>query len=541
MARGGASGDLLGNYIHYRYSNYLKYGLIVKGTGSASASSADLTQVLSSQREKLYNLLNSQYNKAYYSELENQLNYVLRSDTKRAKVNIEEVQKKVLQSKMESLGKVQLSEGDINWETLSLTSSGRKKLLNAKIDLGALRSYFASNLGLSGDQLNSFMLSMKTLVNNSLGRGETRFNMGSVQKHIKHIDAILHLLSQESATTAKQLSQRLNEVQTALSQLSGSNDLVGFRQKRFSGGKDGRNISEELSAIARTALAGATVSMVEGELAEALVSSTANAFQSIGQFGINDVTSYLFGGIPSKNIYKQSSFGSKVDTKELFKNEKVFKKHGEDSENGLYWTLESFGGTKGKVDVSINFSTNGNSIESGASVKNYNLDNPKMQNKGLSLVSGTNMITLFQQHGRFLNHYLNQTAGNGNFDGPPMGTVIRANRLMKEMIALLAFTGGTQKLDPSISGKMAGIFIINNKAKKGGFKIVSMVELYQNLLKEQNAFKVSLSDTQSWDNIWVDRNRGGKSQRITNIMAQVMRHKLNVSVDMGAMKKVLYT
>ena len=540
MARGGASGDLLGNYIHYRYSNYLKYGLIVKGSGSAAVSSADLTKTLSEQREKLYNLLNTQYNKAYYSELENQLNYVLRSDSKKAKVNIEEVQKKVLQSKMESLGKVQLSEGDIDWETLSLTSSGRKKLLNAKIDLGALRAYFESNLNLSGDQLNSFMLSMKTLTSNSLGRGETRFNMNSVKKHIDHIKAILKLLNQESATTVKQLSKRLAEVETALLSLSGSSDLEGFRKKRFSGGKDGRNISEELNAIARTVLAGATVSMVEGELAEALVAATANAFQSVGQFGINDIEAHLFGGIPSKNIYKQSSFGSKIDTKELFKNEKIFKRV-EDPNNGLYWTLESFGGTKGKVDVSVNFSTNGDSIESGTSVKNYNLNNPKMQSRGLGLVSGTNMITLFQQHGRFLNHYLNQTVDNGNADNPSAGTIMRANTLMKEMIALLAFTGGTQKLNPSISGKMAGVFIINNKAQKGGFKIISMVDLYQALLKEQNAFKVSLSDSQTWDNIWVDRDNGGKSQRITNIMAQVMRHKINVSVDMSAMKKVLYT
>jgi hypothetical protein len=134
-------------------------------------------------------------------------------------------------------------------------------------------------------------------------------------------------------------------------------------------------------------------------------------------------------------------------------------------------------------------------LESNASIKNYNLENPseKMQRKGLVLVRDTNMIYALQHNARFLNHYLNQTAAPDDPDRAPSRVVFNANKMMQEMLLLLAFSGGGDKADINLSRKHAGIFIINDKSKgSGGFKIVSMVDLYKQLLKMKDSFNVTL-------------------------------------------------
>lgn len=530
------SGDLVGEYIHYHYSNYEKYGLIVRSRPSGKdRAQLDLSSALEEQRKKVYSLLNKQYNAMYYKKLEEQLNYITSNGEQgSSNLNIEKIQQEVLKSKIEAIHNIQFDSSDINWNTLSLTSAGRSKLLRAKVDSAKLASYLEKS-GIPPEKVSSFMLSIGSLLNSQMGKGQHHFSISNVNRHIANIKGLISSVT--DANTAAILTKRIQAVEAELRNID-STDLSSFNEKRFDGK---RNIREELRQIARTTLTGATVSMIEGDLAEALVDVVASAMGGVAKAGVDDVMTSFLGPLRSENVYRSSSFGSLVKTDQLF-GAQHFERQGGDEDNELYWKVKSFKGTQGKTDVSITLTSNGAQLESNASIKNYNLDpkNTKMRAKGLSLVSGTNMVYLLQHNAKFLNHYLNQTARKGTPDGAPTGVVWKANKMMQEMMLLLAFSGGGDKANISLSRKHAGIFIINDKSKgKGGFKIVPVTQLYEQLLSMKDSFNITLPNNQSWSNIWVDRSAGGKGQRITNLLAEVMRHKISVSVKMDKMQSAL--
>jgi ABC-type Co2+ transport system permease subunit len=58
--------------------------------------------------------------------------------------------------------------------------------------------------------------------------------------------------------------------------------------------------------------------MVEGDLAEVLVQVVADAMGGVAAAGVDDVVTNFFGPVTSKNVYRASSFGSKVNTEKLF-------------------------------------------------------------------------------------------------------------------------------------------------------------------------------------------------------------------------------
>lgn len=540
------SGDLAGEYIHYHYTNYEKYGLIVRSNSGTSTQKIDLTKALDDQRKKVYRLLNAQYNAKYYEQLENELNYIT-GGRATGRTNAEEIQQAILKSKLESVQNLDLADGDIDWKTMSLTSAGRTKLMNARIDLEKLKTYLRDSAGPDSplkdpEKVDSFILSVRSLLGSQMGRtkGASSFSMANVLRHIANIQGLI--ANAPNAVNTAELTARLDAVETAVKAID-THDITAFNEKRFGSGDHARNIREELAAIAKLTIVGASVAMVEGELAEALVEATANAIGKVGVEGVDEVVASLIGSATSKNVYRKSSFASYVDTDQMF-NQKHFQKQGADAANGLRWEVRSFGGTKGKTDVTITLTSNGDVLESNASVKNYNLKNPSksMQKKGLSLVTGTNLIYLLQHNARFLNHYLNQTtrATGSDADNPPQGVVLQANKAMQEMALLLAFAGGGDKADIGLSRKHAGIFIINDKSKgAGGFKIVPVVDLYLKLLEMDDSFNVSLPQNQTWNNTWVSDEAGGKGQRITNLLTEVMRHKISASVKMDKMQAAL--
>lgn len=532
------NGDLIGEYIHYHYSNYERYGLVIKSRRAPGENEKlELTGVLDDQRKKVYDLLNAQYNKAYYDKLEAQLNYVTTNGKSPGEhMDIEQIQERILIEKIKAIHNVQFADGDIDWNTMSLTAQGKRKLLNAKVDSEKLKSFLIQG-GMSKERAASFILSVNSLLNSRMGRSKdaSSFSISNVLRHIKNIEGLIQNVT--NAATAQRLQDRLNMVRDELVKLD-PQDLNAFNEKRFDGE---RNIREELKAIAKLTMVGATVTMIEGDLAEALVLVTAETMGGVASAGIEDIMTDFLGPLRSENVYRGSAFSSKVKTGQLFK-ANHFEQHGSDTDNNLHWTVKSFKGTQGKTDVSITFTTNGKQQVSNASVKNYDLSNPneKMQRKGLSLVSGTNMIYLLQHNARFLNHYLNQTAAPNDSDRAPSGVVFNANKMMQEMLLLLAFSGGGDKANINLSRKHAGIFIINDKSKgPGGFKIVSVVDLYKQLLKMKDSFNITLPNDQTWSNIWVDDESGGKEQRITNLLAEVMKHKISVSVKFDKMQSAL--
>jgi hypothetical protein len=139
-------------------------------------------------------------------------------------MDIEQIQKRVLEEKIQAIHKVHFDDGDIDWGTLSLTSRGRRKLLNAKVDSDKLKAFLMQG-GLSEEQAADIMLSVSSLLNSQMGRGAHRFNTKNVLRHIQNIRGLIKNVP--DASTAHKLEKRLAKVEEALSEI-GSSDLEAF-------------------------------------------------------------------------------------------------------------------------------------------------------------------------------------------------------------------------------------------------------------------------------------------------------------------------
>lgn len=538
------TGEAIGDYIHYRYKNYLQYGLIQKARGGGhQRPTKELTSVLNEQREQVYKQLRSQYNANLYRRLETELNNFTtgRLNGSRPLLNYS-IQQHIFK-KVQSMCSA-LTMNDIDWQTLTISEAGKQRMRQAKPDLQAFEQYLLQICNGDAQAAQQMSVKFRTLLSSNIGTGSTRFNTTSVMKHVNTIHALIQSLPQ--SPTKNDLTVRIANVKNRIKAIP-KGDIALFNEAALVDSHGNRrNIRQELAAIAQATLAGASLVTIEGQMAEALVHHISDGMLKTMQGGVKVLTSDLLGSMRAKNMYVSSAFGGNIKFDQLFAGKQFSRHSGADAKNEIQWQIESFGGTQGKTDTAITFYANDKRVVSNTSIKSYNLTAPNMQalKQGMSLVQGTNMMYLFQNRAKFLNHYLNQTSGRsaGNPDTPPANTVAQANQLMQEMLVLLSFTGGGRRADTKTDARMAGIFIVNDKGKKnGGFKIVPVEALYQRLLQDNDAFKTSLPITKTWKNIWIGRQHGGKWQRITNMLMEVYSFKIDVSLDLARAREAIYT
>lgn len=392
-----------------------------------------------------------------------------------------------------------LQEDDIDWETLTIKPSSISRL-STKVDSSIIQK---------------LKLSPATLRNSKIGISG-KMNLKAFSKHLKDLEVAINLLSLKDQASVDELRLRFKNIEEKMG-------MLGIKKK---GRADtNQTLVDEVRLLAKDVLKIQSISSIEGLLAEAVVGQASSLISSTGNKALDDL---ITGSINGKNIFYEKNFRKDANIGTILG--KGYKK----SENGISW--ETVLNPNGKLDV---MATIDDSVV-GFNVKNYNFSNQNPNIKGISLVRDTNMLYLLQSKIEFLNHYLNQAVlskdQNNKSVGPDASTIAQANENMKQMLLLLAFSGGGYRTDIT-SGIKGSVFVINDK-HSGRVKLVSINSIFSALVRNNKLLKqvdINLSKQQTWANIYAET----AGARINNLLAQVRSKKISVSVPAAVMNQGL--
>ena len=502
------SGNKIGEYVHWRYANYMRYGLSRKLSNQSSSQGA-LTKFVYEARQEAIGQLRRINHQTRLKELEEKMQYIMGKRTFKNEIvdasTIATIQKTLL----ENITKIatNLTVEDIDWTTLSLTASGKEKIKAGNIDMNKLIEEIEKI------SPNGRVLKLTTL-KNRLKSGN--HNIADFRQRINNTLAVI-----QSIGLGQQEEQKLIQKVSAIEA-----QLGGKTSGRFTN----TSLIDELTTLARETIAAYSVSQFEGEIAEQFVALAGSTMAAIGQKAMSEVV----GGLAEKNIIKSNDFMKGLNP------ESILGKGYRKSSNGLYW--ETINDVQGKVDVNLTIDEN----IIGASIKNYDLSSTNPKLKGVKLVSNTNLLYLFANKAKFLNHYLNQTV-----DTAPVSVIQEANEMMKLMILLSAFAGGGQRLGSGgIYTNRADIFVINDKSQKYGIKVFSISELFETIIQSPNLYggiQTSIKSNQRWSNKFYTEDGSGiqilnsamANKRIEQVLAQVHSQKISASIGLSHMQNTI--
>lgn len=523
-------GDKIGEYIHYKYENYMRYGLARK-LSLQSQPQQSLTKYIWEARQEASAFLAQKKVRQSLKKMELALNYLTGKYHGTGKFSpeylnlVRQYMVDSLQSEIKGL-----SVADINWETMTLSSSGRDKIKGTNIDYDKMLSIIQQKT--AGSKKRE-MLKLSTL-KKQLVADKSGHNIQSFLRRVRNVSALVSSIGlgqQEEEELQRKIKNIVDKLELPAN---------GKQSGRF----QDSSLYEDLIKIVEEVIISYSIAGFEGLLSEYAVSTVGAIFaQQVGKTTKDLIEKGVVGSIKEKNIFIENSFMKGIDLNTVMGNSHYTK-----SNNGITWELKGTG-VDGKIDSSIVL----NETVLKNSVKSYDLQggNPKI--KGVSLVSGTNILFLLSNKARFLNHYLNQSVNTA-----PQSIIQQANEHMKLMILLLAFTGGgyRQNQQGEIYKNRADVFVINDKSKKHGMKVFSIYELYEKIILTPSLYsgiEINLDKNHAWNNefCYVDETGVSKeikilssakaNQRISNILAQVNNKKIKASIGFKTMNNAMYS
>lgn len=548
-----------GDYIHYNYSNYVKYGLArslrtdeksVKKTKQViSSRSQTLEQAYRIEKNRIKHQIKAQQYKAIYSQAEAYMT-ALKADTSNEGVSVGSEQvtqqmKNMIIEYMSEITKQTVTESDIDFKSGQIKDSAFARL-GSKITDDQLRQAIA-NVSTNNNE-KKLMTSISAVLGYSLGKGQHYTNVSSWMAHINTINQAMITLngSDNLSPQFQQLQKNLETIKKVINDLKKNltssripietlNQVQIFNTNNIYSTTSNANPSTTMSlaqamrAIAKSVLLAYTKAQLDGQLGEAMAYSAFQMARVQAEAGTKKIISKITGSQKGNVFISDASFSKYVDASQLYT--KGFTRTSQP--NGVVGWRTISNNVEAKVDVMV-YAEDGVTKLMGLNVKNYNLTG-KGHLKGVNLVKSTNLIYMLQQHTTFANHYANQTAYGDSGDNPPANVIMQANQVMKRMIFLLALTGGGMR-DDNLSEEKANVFVINDKRKGGGVRVVPIFELYHKIIDFNLPVEIPLNDNQTWTN---DGKNITKTQRITNLFMEIRKKQLSVSIPFTTIQRTL--
>lgn len=509
----------IGNYIHYRYENYLRSGLNIYGETPPSPQA-----VFAAQRQALLNDVLNRRNDAEKAKikytLEQQLNFFFDPQAIGAvqfgytPQESQALQEKIISLCQEALGK--LSVADIDWSTLKVKSGGIK---NVGIGRGELYEEFRkireTRLGREGQGATTAVALSRRLkalmdLRDSLG---TDLEDGS--------------LDAQFVTKMNKFQQDYESIIRDLVQVSnGANKQtsLGMTKKKIAITDKNANFIKELQELIDDTKQ-MTVQQINGLLGEYIPVLTQAVLSNVANKGLEDTLEnmsfsqeLLIPVLGGKRSHK-----GLVNTNVITK-AKDTAKHASNSsfEMTVVDVPIKVGSTFDKIDIQLQVP---DSIPINASVKN-------VRNRSkIEILDGRSSLEFLQSYPEFANHYLNITAMHP-YD--PDTYVQQAHDTMKLTIALHALAGGNWAKASGSStfstNPMAEIFILN---RRGHFEIYFMSDIMEKVANNLDLIDIKgFNSVHRWENEYVGSKpmvRAGY-RRIANLLAQLHMQQLRVSV-----------
>lgn len=512
--------EKIGNYIHYKYDNYLKYGIQAY---SDIEKKPNPRQIFRDQKKNvLKQILQKRTVKnkeKIRRELERQLNFFFNpKDEKFVNVDWQEDEIEKMQKAILDILEMSLEKLNINLSDFTINPSNLKVSLNEGANL-SIEQRIA--------KIKKYQL------------GETNKKTGLEKKVTskavaRRIDLLLEYRKNLSSSSTSNLLQQINKLEEEYNKLKEElGESYYFNNKGF---------VEELNKTLKKIKATST-SQVSGAVGEYIQPISQYVLNNYAGEKINDLLSILeteqgkdiVFDIISKKVVGQDRSRKTLNPTNVI-NQKKNKNTLEVKIGDVDFKTNY---TQDKVDVILDLPQN---EKINATVKNYDFSIDK--NKDVTLLKGRSLLELLQDYHIFTNHYLNITAiGKGSRSE---NLLQNAHNTMKLTAALHAMAGGVWAINNKnqmIKTDMAEIFVINDSSI-GKFSVHFLSDIMELISNNYDLIKMEgLDPLKTWNNEWVGEkdesimNRQDAYKRIANILAELHRQKLKISISKEAFNK----
>lgn len=484
----------IGEYIHFKYTNYLKHGLSKKGSDAGDAYSAiKMAQSTLNEAKTL-----SSNNKAFIKQMEEACNN-LKNLTKVTNVaNMrKDLRDKGVKTDPAFINKLRdirnLENRIIDWSTGQAIGPGQGGM-GTRQKIGQERGFHLETLE---DRAKNLEKKIKVLQ--------------GMMKNLNQLSSNLNLY-QEVETEAKSIAQLARNLLKQQGD-SGWTSIASLSGTKYSELAENINIINQALGDLGIGIDTAT----EGEIGEIVNGLAAMA---VAQTGADEIESI---------IWTDKALAS--STANVIKSNRVkanFNLSGNISPN-IAWKSS---GTKQKVDVTITFKDK-NREPLRFSTKSVNLATAS----SIHLGSGTSIIQLLQDDENFLNHWLNivpDRTGGPYSQFKYAGTVDLMHKAMKSLIAIRALMGGNRinKNNGFIPSANA-LFVLNNaNGEVKGYDMGEIARILGSNINLANSISIG-ADLGNITNTWNgDRNfsMDNADTRINNMIQAL--HSMSYSVTL---------
>lgn len=527
----------VGDYIHYRFSNYRANGVSVN-----SGIKPNPNAVFKNQKNAiLQSLPDRGGSKAVIkATLEQQLNFFFNPNANGV-INIG--------YNAEEISQIQQS-------IINMCQSAISGLSAAKVNYDSLNVYGGNN------QLSQEIANLKNITARWAKEGKNT-NKSAMYRKIKALvnhRAELMKLSKGQLQTAD-----LNFIHQVENLVRNHKDVINDLKANLSKDINGKVIIREGFAGQKGVKTGGTFKYAENktfideirELLDMSKQTTNTSLQgALGEFvpvasqyvykmmlekGLNECLDELNSNTSYHIDIIKGKITGDIRSQKVLDSSKVLTKRGH---TGITTTINdievSAGTTQDKVDIIADIPNN---QTINASVKNYNLSGKYGNHIGI--LSGTSSLKYLQEYPHFTNHYLNITANDGRDDPAPSSLVQQAHNIAKMTLVLHALTGavwGKQSNGSYGKSAQAEILIVNDNSTNGHFKVYFMSDILKNIIKNIDLATVKGFNS-NYTNNWVESYKGEKGhknrqcayKRAANVLAQLHQQKLEVSISIDAL------
>lgn len=536
----------VGNYVHWRYQNYLNCGLSVD---RESGEKTDPQKIFREHREELLSnsKLQKTVNNAQVRELEQQINYFFDPTPgvldfgydEEQKRQIEAFLRRIVEQTIEKLKPNALKGNTWNPNNLATSKGGG----SVTLEDGETETWASIRRGTNFSKANTTYYALDRRIKQILA---TRDNLDRLRKEGKSSsidDAFIQRVNQLQTDYSKMIEEIQNTANTEKAEGKYiDKKTAGIRSQKVAVGKytsEKGSFTKDLQSIIDMTLQ-ITDTDLKGILGEVVpvVSQWAwqtfqgktykevdQLLQTLNMEEVIDLTSEKAGWGQKKSIKISKSDSVIVNTNLDNWKEQVQVKIGPTTLNTM--------ATQDKVDIKLDID-GGKTVN--ASVKNVNLNS----GNNVSILKGANMVTYVQDYPIFANHFLNVAGNIGRSDRAPTIDLRAAHDAMKFTIALHALVGGLWAQNESgnvFKTEMAELFIINDSSSGGHFKIYTMESLIKAIQKNLDYIKLDFPMT--FYNKW----RGGQAHdmkaafaRVAGLLGDLRVQKLNASLDPAIFK-----
>lgn len=502
----------IGEYVHYRFKNYQRFGLGYNRPGSKSAAAA-----LVSARQDLRMLNKYTVSTIQTQEIEKFLNDLTYANTEASLKNLSLTPAEIAQHKEHFVSLIQAKIPELEKVLGSLNLGGDGS--SSKIS-GLSKINLDNKLGVTSATIGRAQMDLMSLAN-SLESQRASFARGTAQR-----TELNKMLLQ-----AKRLYNRLGSLTSDLSR-----QVISYNQKVKNTEFSAKNLFQQYNELIK--LASQPTMKQYGDIAELYFQYMISAASGMGQAQLNNLISPLTAGSKHVQTIGIPNISSSVNIETTIKGLNRSKTSGissnkwsSKSNNGYTVDLTQSGSTSQQtVDIVIDFSDNKEAMAAfgidklRASVKNVKgLSNIHI----LSEAPLSSAFALFDTN--FVNHYLNLIATHP--DGNGGAFVDKYNETMEMGLALRALSGIRDRGN-TLGVDIADCLIVNVKGR--GIRVIDTQSLansiFGNLREYVRVTGMPSSIGQSWVGYESKPNTHNAYTRIGKLIAATHAFKISLTL-----------